>query len=73
MQNLLNCNLPGSFKKKATLFLALQLMICVFQVKWMSLMKTDKYVQTHYLTPEQYAKHFKLRKANDPGAFDNVL
>lgn len=29
-------------------------------------------VQKHYLTPEQHAKHFRLRKANDPAAFDGV-
>lgn len=36
-------------------------------------MENDSSVKKHFLIGEQYAKHFQLRKNNDPGAFDNVL
>ncbi|KAK7574230.1 hypothetical protein V9T40_011421 [Parthenolecanium corni] len=41
--------------------------------KWNHSMENDPHVKKHFLTGAQYAKHFQLRKSNDPGAFDNVI
>ncbi|XKL69640.1 hypothetical protein PGB90_007409 [Kerria lacca] len=42
-------------------------------IKWISIIKNDSAVQKHYLSPEQHAKHFTLRKMNDSDAFDNII
>ncbi|XP_065219601.1 pyrimidodiazepine synthase-like [Planococcus citri] len=39
-------------------------------VNWTSLMKKDEAVKKHFAPAEVHGKHFKLRKENNPGAFN---
>lgn len=39
-------------------------------IEWITLMKDQEAVKKHFAPPEVHSEHFKLRKQNDPAAFD---